>query len=103
MAAASAGSVQTGNIPVLNTLAPPLSHQQLDQQQQSQEQQRLPYVQRAEHSGNQNLVNNCSTTIVTTVQQRGANVAPGWRRHLSNGEIVYIRYVLLCFYIQYDF
>lgn len=77
MAAASSGTLQIGSVPSIS----------LHQQQSFQ--QRLSYVQR---SGSQlNVVSGCGPVTVSAIQQRGPNVAPGWRRQVNNGEIIYIR------------
>lgn len=80
MAAASSG---IGSVPTISQ-----SHLHQQQQQQSF-QPRLSYVQR---SGSQlNVVSGCGPVTVSAIQQRGPNVAPGWRRQVNNGDIIYIR------------
>lgn len=80
MAAASSGTLQIGSVPTI-------SQSHLHQQQSFK--QRLSYVQR---SGSQlSVVSGCGPITVSAIQQRGPNVAPGWRRQVSNGEIIYIR------------
>lgn len=82
MAAASSGTLQIGSVPSI-------SQSHLHQQQQQPFQQRLSYVQR---TGSQlNVVSGCGPVTVSAIQQRGPNVAPGWRRQVNNGEIIYIR------------
>lgn len=80
MAAASSGTLQIGSVPSISQ-----SHQH---QQQPSFQQRLSYVQR---TGSQlSVVSGCGPLTVSAIQ-RGPNVAPGWRRQVNNGEIIYIR------------
>ncbi|XP_037029921.1 methyl-CpG-binding domain protein 5 isoform X2 [Bradysia coprophila] len=82
MAAASSGTLQ------IQGSVPSISQSHLHQQQQQSFQQRLSYVQR---SGSQlNVVSGCGPVTVSAIQQRGPNVAPGWRRQVNNGEIIYI-------------
>lgn len=85
MAAASSGTLQIqGSVPSISQ-----SHLHQPQQQQQSFQQRLSYVQR---SGSQlNVVSGCGPVTVSAIQQRGPNVAPGWRRQVNNGEIIYLR------------
>lgn len=103
MAAASAGALQSSAGTPLSVSG--IQHpSQIQQQQnqshnqnpQSQQHQRLPYLQRAGSGGQINILSGCgsgsnATTIVSSQHQRGPNVAPGWRRHTSNGDIIYIR------------
>ncbi|KAJ6639144.1 Methyl-CpG-binding domain protein 5 [Pseudolycoriella hygida] len=37
-----------------------------------------------------NVVSGCGPVTVSAIQQRDPNVAPGWRRQVNNGEIIYI-------------
>lgn len=83
MAAASSGTLQIGSVPSISQ-----SHLHQQQQQQPSFQQRLSYVQR---TGSQlSVVSGCGPVTVSAIQ-RGPNVAPGWRRQVNNGEIIYIR------------
>lgn len=51
--------------------------------------------------------NSCASGHVKIVQQqqqqlhinRGPNIAPGWRRQISDGEVLYIRYVVVYIYL----
>lgn len=70
-----------------------------------QQSQRISYVQRAGNGKHVNVVSEVvgdapvvqgpvTKSVIPQQQQRGPNVAPGWRRHISNGEIIYVRWVL---------
>lgn len=84
MAAASSGTLQ-----IQGSAVPSISQSHLHPQQQQSFQQRLSYVQR---SGSQlSVVSGCGPVTVSAIQQRGPNVAPGWRRQVNNGEIIYLR------------
>lgn len=101
MAAASAGALQSsaGTPLSVTGIQQPSQAQQIQQQQlinQNQQHQRLPYLQRAGSGGQINIISGCSSSITPTIvtsqqQQQGPNVAPGWRRQSSNGDIVYVR------------
>lgn len=84
------------------------NHQTLPLQQQNnshianipQQSQRISYVQRAGNGNHVNVVSEVvddasvvqgPVTKSVIPQLRGPNVAPGWRRHISNGEIIYVR------------
>lgn len=75
-----------------------------------QQSQRISYVQRAGNGNHVNVVSEVvddapvvqgpvTKSVIPQQQQRGPNVAPGWRRHISNGEIIYVRWVIRKIYL----
>lgn len=98
MAASSAGTLQTtGLVPVLTNARQPINNNQ----QSSLSQQKVSYIPRI-GSVNNNIINinsslsesgrNSSVNSgITSQPYQGSNVALGWKRLITNGEILYIR------------
>lgn len=108
MAAASAGALQSSagtQLSVTGIQQSSQPQQQIQQQQQqllnqnAQQHQRFPFLQRAGSGSQINIISGCNSSTASTVvtnqqqqqRQQGPNVAPGWRRQASNGDIVYVR------------
>lgn len=98
MAASSAGTLQTtGLVPVLSgARQQPINNNQ----QSSLSQQKVSYIPRI---GSVNNIININSSLsgrgssvnvngsITSQPYHGSNVASGWKRLITNGEILYIR------------
>lgn len=94
MAASSAGTLQTtGLVPVLTGARQPINNNQQSSQQ------KVSYIPRI---GSVNNIINITNSLcgrnssvvnsgITSQPYQGSNVALGWKRLVTNGEILYIR------------
>lgn len=95
MAASSAGTLQTtGLVPVLAGARQSINNNQ----QSSISQQKVSYIPRIGSVNNIiNITNSLSgrnssvNSGITSQPYQGSNVALGWKRLITNGEILYIR------------
>lgn len=93
MAASSAGTLQTtGLVPVLTGARQPIN------QQSSLSQQKVSYIPRIGSVNNIININNSLSgrnssvnSGITSQPYQGSNVALGWKRLVTSGEILYIR------------
>lgn len=101
MAAASAGTLQSQpsntNIQLIQTggsnqgVIQNVPQQQQQYHSQPSTSQRVTYISRVPMSSMQDHLQQHHQTIESTSVRMNYNLAPGWKRLLANGEIIYLR------------